>query len=274
MTDDSHLSTNKSTDGLRRQPSQKRGKDRVEKILEAAAAVFDEMGYESATTHQIAAKAGTAVGSLYQFFPDKASIFNTMELRHTERVKALWAQTDVVAIVSLPLRQMINLLVKDISQLFENPVSRVMFIQFYMNRQVFQSIDESMTQEAINFLADILRHRNPLLNDLQLSLLAEVCVHSNNAVILSALRNPDLQRRQMLAKEIEDLLVAYLEPYVGDTVEDKPYNVMKVMICPHCYSKQVSKNGQRRGKQCYLCKDCRKQFVNPNDVQSNRDLKT
>ena len=33
MTDDSYLSTNKPTDGLRRQPSQKRGKDRVEKIL-------------------------------------------------------------------------------------------------------------------------------------------------------------------------------------------------------------------------------------------------
>jgi hypothetical protein len=149
-----------------------------------------------------------------------------------------------------------------------------MFVQFYTNRQVFQSIDESMTQEAINFLAGILKQRNPLLNDLQLSLLAEVCVHSSNAVILSALRNPDLQRRQMLAHEIEDLLVAYLKPYVGDTVGDKIHNVMKVMICPHCYSKQVSKNGQRRGKQCYLCKDCRKQFVNPNDVLSDRYSET
>lgn len=261
MTDDSYLSTNKSTGGLRRQPSQKRGKDRVEKILEAAAAVFDEVGYEAATTHQIAAKAGTAIGSLYQFFPDKASIFNTMELRHTERVKAMWAQIDIAAIVSLPLRRMINLLVEATSQLFEHPVSRIMFIQFYTNRQVFQSIDESMTQEAINFLAAILQQRNPLLNNLQLSLLSEVCVHSSNAVILTALRNPDLQHRQLLAQEIADLLVAYLQPYVGDAARDQLEDVMKVMICPHCYSKQVSKNGQRRGKQCYLCKNCRKQFV-------------
>jgi hypothetical protein len=136
-----------------------------------------------------------------------------------------------------------------------------MFVQFYTQRQNFQSIDESMTQEAINFLADILKQRNQLLNDLQLSLLAEVSVHSTNALILSALRNPDLQRRQMLAREIEDLLVAYLEPYVGDVVGRNQGNVMNVMICPHCYSKRVSKNGQRRGKQCYLCKDCRKQFV-------------
>ena len=265
MTNDSYLSTNKSTDGLRRRPSQKRGKDRVEKILEAAAAVFDDVGYEAATTHQIAAKARTAVGSLYQFFPDKASIFNTMELRHTERVKAMWAQTDIASIVLLPLRQMINLLVKATSQLFEHPVSRVMFIQFYTNRQVFQSIDDNMTQEAINFLAVILQRRNPLLNDLQLSVLAEVCVHSSNAVILTALRNPDLQRRQMFAQEIEDLLVSYLGAYVGDIVGDKLHHVMKVMICPHCYSKQVSKNGQRRGKQCYLCRNCGKQFVKSHD---------
>ncbi len=261
MTDTSHLSTNNSNNGLRRQPSQKRGKDRVEKILEAAAAVFDEVGYEAATTHQIAAKAGTAVGSLYQFFPDKASIFNTMELRHVENVKAMYAQSNTPEIVLLPLRQMMHLLVSATTKLFEHPVSRVMFIQFYTQRQNFQSIDESMTQEAINFLANILKQRNPLLNDLQLGLIAEVSVHSTNAVILSALRNPDLQRRQFLAQEIEDLLVAYLEPYVGDAVGDNLSDVMKVMVCPHCYSKQVSKNGQRRGKQCYLCKDCRKQFV-------------
>jgi len=260
MTDTSCLSTNKSTDSLRRQPSQKRGKDRVEKILEAAAAVFDEVGYEAATTHQIAAKAGTAVGSLYQFFPDKATIFNTMELRHVERVKAMWAQSNIPEIVSLPLRQMIHQLVNAVTQLFEQPVSRVVFVQFYTHRQIFQSIDENMTQEAINFLASILRQRNPLLDELQLSLIAEVCVHSSNAVTLSSLRNSDLQRRQMLAQEIEDLLVAYLEPYVGDNLND----VMKVMICSHCYSKQISKNGQRRGKQCYLCKDCGKQFVKSN----------
>jgi AcrR family transcriptional regulator len=41
--------------------------------LDAAAAVFDEVGYEAATTHLIAAKAGTAISSLYQFFPDKRS---------------------------------------------------------------------------------------------------------------------------------------------------------------------------------------------------------
>lgn len=253
MTEHSHSSRT-----LRRQPKQQRGKERVEKILDAAAAVFDEVGYEAATTHLIAAKAGTAIGSLYQFFPDKAAIFNAMELRHVERVKVMWAQANTPEIVQLPLRQMIHAIATAVAELFEQPVSRVVFVQFFRSREIFQSIDESMTQEAINFMASILKQRNPALSNEQSSLLAEVCVHSSNAVMLSALRNPDQQHSQQLIQQIEELLVSYLEPHVGDNLSA---NVMKVMKCLRCQSEQLSKNGYRREKQCYRCKDCGKQFV-------------
>jgi AcrR family transcriptional regulator len=253
MTEHSHSSSN-----LRRQPKQQRGKDRVEKILDAAAAVFDAVGYEAATTHMIAAEAKTAIGSVYQFFPDKAAIFNAMELRHVDRVKEMWAQFGTSEIIQLPLRQMIHTLTIAVATLFEQPVSRVVFVQFFVSREMFQSIDESMTQEAIHFMASILSRKNPSLSESQCSLLAEVCVQSSNAVTLSALRSPDEQRRQQLTEQIEDLLVSYLEPYVGDKGGS---NVMKVMKCIHCESEQLSKNGHRRGKQCYRCKDCGKQFV-------------
>jgi AcrR family transcriptional regulator len=254
MTEHSHSSTS-----LRRQPKQQRGKERVNKILDAAAAVFDEVGYETATTHLIAAKAGTAIGSVYQFFPDKAAIFHAMELRHVEQVKLMWAQVDQAKIAQLPLRQMIHGLASAVAQLFEQPVSRVVFVQFFISRQIFQSIDDSMTQEAINFMASILKQRNPGLGEAQCNLLAEVCVHSSNAVMLSALRTTDQEHKQLLIEQIEDLLVSYLEPHLGDSSLS---NVMKVMKCPHCQSSQLSKNGYRRGKQCYRCKNCGKQFVN------------
>jgi AcrR family transcriptional regulator len=250
-----------SSSTLRRQPKQQRGKERVEKILIAAAAVFDEVGYEAATTHLIAAKAGTAIGSLYQFFPDKAAIFKAMELRHAEQVKLMWSQLDIPKIVQLPLRQMIHALTTTVEKLFEQSVSRVVFVQFFISREIFQTIDESMTQEAINFMASILKQRNPALNQEQYSLLAEVCVHSSNAIMLAALRNPNQQHRQQLSQEIEEIMISYLEPYMGD---NRLNNVMKVMICSHCQSPQLSKNGYRRGKQCYLCKECGKQFVNGN----------
>lgn len=258
MTEYSHSSSPPTRHTLRRQPKQQRGKERVEKILDAAAAVFDEMGYEAATTHLIAAKAETAIGSLYQFFPDKAAIFKAMELRHAERVKAMWDQVDFPAMAQLPLRNMIHELTVSVAKLFEQPVSRVVFVQFFLAREIFQAIDESMTQEAINFTAMLLQQRNPLLTQEQSGLLAEVCVHSSNAVMLAALRNPDPAHRQQLSQQIEDLMVSYLDPHVGD---NRLHHVMKVMMCPHCQSQQLSRNGYRRGKQCYRCKVCRKQFV-------------
>lgn len=40
------------------------------------------------------------------------------------------------------------------------------------------------------------------------------------------------------------------------------HQVMKqVMECPSCASTQIGKNGHRRGKQCYICKDCGRQFT-------------
>jgi AcrR family transcriptional regulator len=195
---------------------------------------------------------------VYQFFPDKAAIFNAMELRHVERVKEMWAQFGTSDIIRLPLRQMIHALTIAVSKLFEQPVSRVVFIQFFVSREMFQSIDESMTQEAINFMSSILNQKNSSLSESQCSLLAEVCVHSSNAVMLAALRSPNELHQQQLTQQIEDLLVSYLEPYVGDR---RLSNVMNVMKCIHCQSDQLSKNGYRRGKQCYRCKDCGKQFV-------------
>jgi AcrR family transcriptional regulator len=150
------------------------------------------VGVEAATTHAIEARAGTSIGSLYQFFPDKLAIFHAMELRHLERVKGLWAQTDIPQIVQLPLREMIHLLILGVVELFGQPVSRVVFVQFFVARQWFQSIDDSLTQEAIGFMASIIQARNPALDPIKLRLLAEVCVQSSNALILAGLRNPDL----------------------------------------------------------------------------------
>lgn len=55
-----------------RQPKRERGRQRVEALLDAAALVFLERGMEAATMTEIAARAGASIGSLYQFFPNKA----------------------------------------------------------------------------------------------------------------------------------------------------------------------------------------------------------
>jgi AcrR family transcriptional regulator len=61
-----------------RAPKRQRGKQRVAELLEAGAAVFAEKGYEAATMTEIAARAAAPIGSLYQFFPSKESLADTL----------------------------------------------------------------------------------------------------------------------------------------------------------------------------------------------------
>ncbi|GAA6618593.1 TetR family transcriptional regulator [Scytonema sp. NUACC26] len=246
---------------MRRQPKQKRSQQRVERILDAAAEVFDEVGFETATTHAIATRADTAIGSLYQFFPDKMTIFHALELRHRERVYAAWAKFNKPEIIQQPFEGFISAMTEIYKELLQDRTCRIVFMQYFKSPAIFQNIDESFTQEAIDFMANLLQQRNRALIPEQCQLLAEVCVHACNTLALVALRSDEPHRQEIFA-QIQALLAAYLRPHVGDEIENEvpAHKVMKVMKCPHCDSSAVSKNGHRHGKQRFICKECGKQF--------------
>ncbi|MGH3858054.1 TetR family transcriptional regulator [Actinokineospora sp.] len=73
---------------LRRQPVQQRSAKRVEKMLESCAQLIDELGYDGVTTTLIAERAGVAVGSLYQFFPDKRAVVQALTQRNLDHFMA------------------------------------------------------------------------------------------------------------------------------------------------------------------------------------------
>lgn len=70
----------------RRKPKQARSTDLVAAILEAALQVLAKEGAHRFTTTRVAERAGVSVGSVYQYFPNKASIL--FRLQNDE-----WRQT-------------------------------------------------------------------------------------------------------------------------------------------------------------------------------------
>jgi len=58
----------------RKQPKQARATELVTAILEAAVQVLASEGAQRFTTTRVAEKAGVSVGSLYQYFPNKAAL--------------------------------------------------------------------------------------------------------------------------------------------------------------------------------------------------------
>jgi AcrR family transcriptional regulator len=69
---------------LRRVPVQGRSLARVSRMLDACAELMDEIGYDSLTTTLLAERAGVAIGSVYQFFPDKRAIVLALAQRNIE----------------------------------------------------------------------------------------------------------------------------------------------------------------------------------------------
>jgi AcrR family transcriptional regulator len=66
----------------RKAPSQQRSARTVDRIVEAAVRVFDDVGYGAATTNEIALEARVSIGSLYQYFPNKDALLVEIARRH------------------------------------------------------------------------------------------------------------------------------------------------------------------------------------------------
>ena len=83
-TDRRSAATGVLTGPLRRVPVQPRSVARVNRMLDACAQLVDEVGYDGLTTTLIGERAGVAIGSVYQFFPDKRAIVQAVTLRNLE----------------------------------------------------------------------------------------------------------------------------------------------------------------------------------------------
>jgi AcrR family transcriptional regulator len=65
-------------------PVQGRSVARVARMLDACAELVDELGYDGLTTTLLAERAGVAIGSVYQFFPDKRAVVQALTMRNLE----------------------------------------------------------------------------------------------------------------------------------------------------------------------------------------------
>lgn len=86
------MSDPQATTPLRRQPVQQRSAKRVAQMLDASAQLINEIGYDALTTTLIAKRAGVAVGSLYQFFPDKRAVIRALTQRNVDYFLAAVAE--------------------------------------------------------------------------------------------------------------------------------------------------------------------------------------
>lgn len=73
----------------RKAPQQARSNDLVAAVLDAAIQVLEAEGAQRFTTARVAERAGVSVGSLYQYFPNKAAILFRLQSDEWRRTSAM-----------------------------------------------------------------------------------------------------------------------------------------------------------------------------------------
>lgn len=73
---------------MRRAPVQARSAERVQLLLDTAAALIDEGGLEAVATSRLAKRSDMSIGAVYRFFPDRLAVLMALAARNRERYLA------------------------------------------------------------------------------------------------------------------------------------------------------------------------------------------
>ena len=86
LTIDSSAALLSSAAPIRNEPVQARSTARLATLLDSAASVIDEIGYERLTTAMVAERAGASIGTVYRYFPDRIAVLQSLAARNVERL--------------------------------------------------------------------------------------------------------------------------------------------------------------------------------------------
>lgn len=202
---------------LRRQPVQQRGQQRIDRLLTAADALFAEVGYEQATTNAIAARAGTSIGSLYQFFDDKRAILEALAQRYRDQLHAVHDAVLTPENAQLPLPEIYDRILRALADFHaRNRGFRPLFYGSATSSEL-SSAGEALREECIGRVEQMMALRVPKLAPDRRRLLATINVEVIRA-LLPLSESGDEEFRQTMIGEIKRMLLGYMAgemPEVG-----------------------------------------------------------
>ena len=189
----------------RRTPQQERGERRVADLLAAAASEFAEVGHEAATMKAIAKRAGSSIGAIYQYFPNKEAVVSSLRAQYATEMEARWLRLEEATA---------GLSVGERTQSFVDAM-----IRFMQERPAYITIfdppavtkrDRNTRNQLRSRLANVFLTRRPGVSQEAAARIASVClqiIKSMNALYADA--KP--QERPEIIKEYKLALTAYLE---------------------------------------------------------------
>ncbi len=135
-------------DRTRRAPKQARAKVTVDVLLEAAARLMKEEGYAALTTTRIAKRAGTSVGSVYQYFPDREAIAVALVEDRSMRLAGA-ARNELRELMTAPLEELMPRSVETLIDLYRD--HKAVLIDLVDADPKLRGVAQSLAAEILNF---------------------------------------------------------------------------------------------------------------------------
>lgn len=191
---------------------QERGLRRIAEILDAALALFAEVGFEAATTNAIAARAGISPGSLYQFFANKEAIAEALSVRLVEALReAHGSAFDMASVADMPLSDLLDRMLDPLIAFHvANPGAKVLFNNPAMPAGL-AAATRPLQEAVVGRVASVLAARSPSLPpaDQQRSALVGVQIV---AAVMPSIVAAEGAERAALITELKKAMYGYFAP--------------------------------------------------------------
>jgi AcrR family transcriptional regulator len=195
----------------RKQASQARSQETVETILRATAHILVHEGYDTLSTNRVAERAGVSVGSLYQYFPNKAALVAALLHRHVDDMLAtIIREAPALMVQPVPkaIRRYVELMI-DAHRV--DPKLHRVFVEQMPRVGDLKRID-SVHERGIAVARAYLELHAAEIRPKDLDVAAFVVVARIEAVTHGAvLTRPELLGNPVLVDEATELVVRYLQ---------------------------------------------------------------
>jgi AcrR family transcriptional regulator len=191
----------------RRVPQQQRAERRVAQLLDSAAAVLAETGYDAATMTAIAERAGASIGAVYQYFPNKEAIVLALRSQYGNEMETRWMDVEEFT-QGMSVQQIAHRFVDVMVGFVEEHPAYFPVLDAPVKYQRDQEARNRLRQR----LANVFRSRKPSLSPESAFRIANVSlqiIKSMNPLYREVHAN--LEERQELVHEYKHILTAYLE---------------------------------------------------------------
>ncbi len=194
----------------RRAPTQRRSRERVERIFDAAERIIVEEGVDALTTRTCAARAGMPVASLYQYFADRDEIVLSLVQRDIAEMDA--AVTEALAgLEVLSVRSIVETTMRAFVEMYHR---RPAFAVVWWRGRTSQAVHDfgrEHNRQTAKAVYDVAMAAGLIRPDTEL-LIAELAVEVGDRVFQLAFEH-DLRGDERLIAEGIELVSAYIERF-------------------------------------------------------------